>query len=190
MIYAHFAPALVVKSLNPSISLPIAMTACIFPDILHLIFAALGVEKFNRDKNYSHTLLVVVLSAVLLFLASWLLGASLTNATIYSMCLLSHYPLDLINRHRMALTPWGGSLKGLGLNHEEGLMAPRLSLILELVLILFSVTIYGYSVYNGNLDSLAIPAMLAIGMLISETIYYRVYPFHTPRVRNKRENFY
>jgi len=182
MLSAHFAPALVAKALRPSINLPIAMALCILPDILHVMFAALGIEKFNKDKNYSHTLLVVLLCALLTLLVSWLLGASLINATIYSVCPLSHYPLDLVNRHRMAITPWGGSLRGLGLNHEKGFMAPRLSFTLELALIAISVAIYGYSIYNGNPESLVIPAILAVGMLVSETIYYRVYPFHTPDV--------
>lgn len=174
MLSAHFAPALIAKSFRPSISLPAAMFFCILPDFLHGILIIIGVERFGSDRRYTHTLLITLLIAIPIFVISLVLGTSIINAGIYAMCTLSHYVLDLINRERMALTPWGGSIRGLGLNDLEKPQRYHISLLIEIILVVSSVLIYGYSVFNGNLQSLIVPAGLLGLMLIIEIGYYRI----------------
>lgn len=176
MLSAHFAPALVAKSFRPQINLSVAMIFCMLPDLLHALLVLLGLERFAVKERYSHTLLSVFLMSLAVFGGSLLLDVSMTDASIYAMCVLSHFVFDLLNRARMAVTPWGGWIPGVGF-HERATWgrAHHISFILEIILVVISVFTYGYSVFDGELRSLFVPAGLLGMMLMMELGYYQVY---------------
>jgi len=132
------------------------------PDILHAILVVLKVEDFRRKKNYSHTLLVnLVLAAIVFFIS---------NSIIYAFFVLSHFVFDLVNRREMYITPWGGKIKGLGL-HDRGICkAYYFSYFLEIFLVTAAVVIYGLSQHSAKIASI-----LLVGMIFLDIVYYKVY---------------
>jgi len=186
MLSAHLAPALIAKSFQPTLNLPAAILLCLLPDIIHVALTLMGVEKLSREERFSHSLLITFVSVVAVLLLSVRAGASTTDGIIYMSCVLSHFALDLVNRHRMLLTPWGGSLPGLGL-HERGFRQGHvISFFLELALVFVAIALYATSTYDGYLKSLLIPAGLLVIMLTGEIWYFRVYAYAIGEGQSKR----
>jgi len=175
MLSAHLAPALIIKVIRPSVNLPLGMVCCMLPDIWHGILVLLRIERLHAGERWSHTLLVVLLMALAVFFAGGLFGASTADASIYAGLVVSHFVLDLVNRQRMSVTPWGGRIPGIGL-HERGFSGGYwMGFLVEIFLIIASVSIYAGFVFDGQIRSLFVPALLLAGMLLSEIWYFHIY---------------
>ncbi len=175
MLSAHLAPALVAKSFRPSLNLPLAMVLCLLPDIVHSLLILLKIEKLHQDSRFSHTLLFVLILAFAAFLATCLLGTNLLNSLIYSLCLISHFLFDLVNRSEMGLTPWGGKMPGLGLHQKGATRFYNLAFFIEIFLVVSSGILYAVSTFSGALPSLIMPAIILFILILSEFGYYYIY---------------
>jgi hypothetical protein len=171
MLSAHLAPPLIAKALRPDINLFAGILLCFLPDILHSICVFLGVERLRVDERYSHALITVLFMSFAVFVICRFLDLPVTPSIIYAGIVLSHFLLDLVNRRKMAVTPWGPYIPGIGL-HERSRI---LGFAVELSMVLISVGIFAVMKFNGELASLRLPALLLLIMLILEAFYFRIY---------------
>ncbi|MFH1874751.1 MAG: hypothetical protein ABH859_06170 [Pseudomonadota bacterium] len=179
MLAAHLAPALVAKSLRPSLNLPLAMVLCLLPDIVHSLLILLKIEKLHHDSRFSHTLILVFGLAVVTFLGSIFFHANFTNSCIYGFCVISHFLFDLVNRSQMKLTPWGGQMPGVGLHQKGATRFHNLAFFIEIFLVISSGIIYAIS--------RLLPITILFLLLLSELGYYYIY---APVIENSLANWW
>ncbi len=175
MLSAHMAPALIAKAARPGINLFVGIVLCFLPDILHSICILFGIERFRVDERYSHTLLAMLLISITVFIISRFLDVPTIDSLIYAGIVISHFLFDMVNRRKMAITPWGPEIRGLGLHGMESAGGRLLSFIVELSILLISIGIFAWARYDGDIASLRLPALLLSIMLILEAFYFRIY---------------
>ncbi|MGI8918183.1 MAG: metal-dependent hydrolase [Pyrinomonadaceae bacterium] len=128
MLVGHLAAGFVGKRLEPKLSLGVLVMAALFADFIFFPLLLLGIENvavvpnvtINRvvghDIGYSHSLLMLVIWAVLFAVVYfWRLRQVRVAALLFAV-VLSHWLLDVIShRPDMPLVPGGKTLFGLGL---------------------------------------------------------------------------
>lgn len=150
MFIGHYAAALAAKKAAPETSLGTLFMASQFIDLLWPIFLLLGIENVRIDPGntaftpldfynypYSHSLLFVLIWAVLFGIVYFFIKKYRTGAVVLSLLVLSHWLLDLIvHKPDLPFAP-GTSGAGLGLWNSV-----PLTLIVELGL--FAAGLYLY----------------------------------------------
>lgn len=150
MFIGHYAAALAAKKAAPKTSLGTLFLASQFIDLLWPLFLLFGIENVRIQPGntavtpldfynypYSHSLLFVLIWAILFGIVYFFIKKYRTGAIVVSLCVLSHWLLDLIvHRPDLPLAP-GTANVGLGLWNSV-----PLTLIAELGL--FAVGLYLY----------------------------------------------
>lgn len=128
MFVGHFALGYAAKRVEPALSLAVLFGAAQFADLLWPALVAVGLEHVRIDPGntvvtpldfvsypYSHSLLFLVIWAVLCGVAARLFAAGRRALLVVSGLVVSHWVLDVIaHRPDMPLYP-GGPTIGLGL---------------------------------------------------------------------------
>lgn len=129
MFIGHFGIGFGAKAVCPKFSLGSAFLAAQFIDLLWPAFLLLGIERVRIDPGitavtplefayypFSHSLLMVIVWAVLFALAYQLLRRYRRGAVVLGLAVISHWFLDLIvHRPDLPLYPGSTHLLGLGL---------------------------------------------------------------------------
>ena len=129
MFLGHFAVGLAAGRIDPRIGLGTALVASQLPDALWPYFLLSGVERVViapgdtamtplRFESYpwSHSLLMVTAWSALAALVWRSMGGAWRGAFLIAGSSLSHWFLDAAShRPDMPLTPWSGTMVGLGL---------------------------------------------------------------------------
>ena len=131
MFVGHYAVGLVLKRVQPEISLGTFVLAAMFPDFVWAVFLLLGIERVQLKpgigaENYfdpsninivwSHSLLMNVVWAALFAAVYWLWRRHGVGAWLLFATVLSHWLLDFVaHRPVMPLAPGAGTHVGLGL---------------------------------------------------------------------------
>ena len=151
MFIGHYAIGLIAKKETEKVSLATLFIAVLFLDLLWPIFLLLDIEKvvlhpeLEGAKNvaftfypYSHSLLFTFIWALVFGFIYWLLKKNIKNALILSLCVLSHWLLDMIVHFKdLPLALNNNQLVGLRLwNYAV------LSLFVELIFFACGVYIY------------------------------------------------
>lgn len=151
------------------------MAFCMLPDVLHALLSLFGTEKLMEDERYSHSLLIVLSMAVVVLAIFLSVGSGAIDSIVYALMVLLHFFFDMLNRERMPITPWGGSIPGIGLHEGGSMRGVALSFTLEILLIFASCIVYAASGFDGTAKSLLIPAIILICMLAGELFYFPIY---------------
>lgn len=129
MFIGHFAVGFAAKTVTPRVSLGTLFLGAQFIDLLWPTFLLLGLERVRIEPGatavtplvfehypYTHSLLAVLLWAVLLGGLHWLLKRDRRSALVLAALVLSHWLLDLlVHRPDLPLWPWGEAVAGLRL---------------------------------------------------------------------------
>ena len=129
MFIGHFGAGLAAKKIDKKPSLGTMFLAAQFVDLLWPIFVILGIEKVKIDPGntaftpldfisypYSHSLLSVLIWAILFGLIYYLIKKNLKGSILLGALVLSHWVLDfIVHRPDLPLVPWSDFKVGLGL---------------------------------------------------------------------------
>src|SRR5689334_20073940 len=109
MFLGHFGVALGAKRAAPKVSLGTLLIAAQFADLLWPTLLLLGIEKVEIRPGitkmtpldfihypYSHSLLMGIVWGILLGGIFWLFTKDSRDAIVISLCVVSHWMLDLI----------------------------------------------------------------------------------------------
>jgi len=177
MFIGHYAVGLLAKKETEKVSLATLFIAVLFLDLLWPIFLLLDIEKvvlhpeLEGAKNvaftfypYSHSLLFTFIWAVVFGLIYWLLKKNIKNALILSLCVLSHWLLDMIVHFKdLPLAMNNNQLIGVGLWNY-----PVLSFFVELIFFACGVYIYLKTTTPKNKYGSILFWVLIILLLISQ----------------------
>lgn len=160
MFIGHYAVALGVKRLVPSVSLGALFVACQLADLIWPNLVLLGIERVEIDPGntaitplnfvyypYSHSLLGMFLSgAVLAILYSTVSQSTGKAAGVITALVVSHWVLDaLTHRPDMPVVPGGSAHIGFGLWN-----LPALAVSFELLLFASGAWLYAKSTKPMN----------------------------------------
>jgi membrane-bound metal-dependent hydrolase YbcI (DUF457 family) len=159
MFLGHFGVALAAKNAAPTASLGTLFLAAQFTDLLWPVLLLTGTERVTINSTasgglpltfdyypFSHSLLMVLLWAVLLGLAYWqLAGKNRQAAMVVAACVLSHWLLDfVVHVPDLPLDISSSQKAGLALwNHKT------LALLAEIALFALGVWMYTTSTKPG-----------------------------------------
>jgi len=129
MFIGHFAVGFAAKTVTPRVSLGTLFLGAQFIDLLWPTFLLLGLERVRIEPGatavtplvfehypYTHSLLAVLVWAVLLGGLHWLLQRDRRSALVLAALVLSHWLLDLlVHRPDLPLWPGGEGVAGLRL---------------------------------------------------------------------------
>ena len=132
MFIGHFGAGFAARKIDDRLSLGTLFMAAQFIDLLWPIFLLLGLERVEIDPAstvvtplhfvhypYTHSLLGVLVWAVLFGGAHFAFRRSLKRALILAGLVLSHWLLDvLVHAPDLPLIPWSDLKVGLGLWHS------------------------------------------------------------------------
>lgn len=158
MLLGHYGVAFAAKKYAPKTSLWLLITAAIFLDLLWPIFLLTGLEKVKIAVGitkvtpldfiyypFSHSLLAVIIWAILFGLIYFVITKYKTGAYTLSALVISHWLLDfLVHRADLPITIWGTSKFGLGIWN-----LPLFTYVLE-----FGILLFGVYLYNNYLKTL------------------------------------
>jgi membrane-bound metal-dependent hydrolase YbcI (DUF457 family) len=154
MFIGHFALGCAAKTAAPRVSLGTLFVAAQFIDLLWPTFLLLGLERVRIEPGatavtplvfehypYSHSLLAVLVWALLVGGLHWLARRDRRSALVLGGLVLSHWVLDLlVHRPDLPLLPWGETLVGMRL-----WFSLPLTLALEVPLFVMGVWLYARS---------------------------------------------
>ncbi|MFI5134568.1 MAG: metal-dependent hydrolase [Chitinophagales bacterium] len=129
MSLGHYGVALGAKKVQPKISLGTLLIAAQFSDLLWPTLLLLGIEKVEIKPGitkttpldftyypYSHSLLMAIVWGVILGIVFWRIRKNVAGAIVISLCVISHWILDLIvHRPDLQLYPGNQTRVGFGL---------------------------------------------------------------------------
>lgn len=129
MFIGHFGAGLAAKKIESQPSLGTMFLASQFIDLVWPVFILLGIEKVKIEPGnsaftplnfiyypFSHSLLGVVVWAVLFALVYFLFRKNFRASVVLGLLVISHWVLDLITHvPDLPLTPWGNIKVGFGL---------------------------------------------------------------------------
>lgn len=151
MFIGHYAVGFLAKKETQKVSLSTLFIAVQFLDLLWPIFLLFGIERVELHpelegaKNvaftfypYSHSLLFTFIWAICFGIIYWVLKKNVRDALIISLCVLSHWLLDLIV-HFKDLPLYTNNLQLVGLGLWD---FPAISLLVELII--FALGVYTY----------------------------------------------
>jgi membrane-bound metal-dependent hydrolase YbcI (DUF457 family) len=127
MFLGHFALGFAAKTAAPRVSLGTLFLGAQLIDLLWPTFLLLGWERVRIEPGatavtplvfehypYTHSLLAVLLWAVLLGVLHWAWRRDRRAATVLGLLVLSHWLLDaVVHRPDLPLLPWGETMAGL-----------------------------------------------------------------------------
>ena len=151
MFLGHFALGFAAKTAAPRVSLGTLFLGAQLIDLLWPTFLLLGWERVRIEPGatavtplvfehypYTHSLLAVLLWALLLGGLHWAWRRDRRGATVLGLLVLSHWLLDaVVHRPDLPLLPWGEAMAGLRLWFSR-----PLTLALEVPLFALGVWLY------------------------------------------------
>jgi len=175
MFIGHFAVAMAARRVAPRVSLGWLFAACQLPDLLWPVLLLMGLERARIEPGntaftplafdhypWSHSLLMVVLWAVVLAALYAARHVRTSGAVVLGVLVVSHWVLDWItHRPDMPLLPMAGPKLGLGLWNSVAA-----TLAIEYVLFAIGAWMYSASTRprdrTGRWAWLALVAFLAL----------------------------
>lgn len=151
MFLGHFGVGFGAKAAAPKVSLGTLFLAAQFADLLWPTLLLLGIERVNILTDgrqyppldfvyypYSHSLLAVMIWAVLFAAAHYAIRRSRTGAIVLGLVVISHWLLDLVVHYPdLPLYPGDDKLRGFAL-----WSSPAFEMMLELSIFVLGVWLY------------------------------------------------
>jgi membrane-bound metal-dependent hydrolase YbcI (DUF457 family) len=151
MFIGHFGAGFAAKSVASRVSLGTLLLAAQFIDLLWPLFLLLGIEQVSIEPGatvvtplvfehypFSHSLLAVLLWALLVGTGYWLMQRDRAGALVVAFLVISHWLLDaIVHQPDLQLIPGGDIVVGL-----NGWSSLPLTLAIELPLFVLGVWLY------------------------------------------------